>query len=91
VFDVAGFPTTVRIHLERDTQTGLFAALSRDLPGLMTVAKTIEEIEDRLPGAISQLVAAKYGVEVAVTIEPTEDEGGFASLAEPRVAELRAA
>lgn len=88
---MAAFPKEVRIHLERDTETGLFAALSRDLPGFMTVAKTIEEIEQRLPGAIAQIVAAKYGIQVSVSIEPSEDEAGFASLAEPRVAELRAA
>jgi predicted RNase H-like HicB family nuclease len=86
---MAAFPTEVKIHLQRDRQSGLFAALSDDLPGLMTVAATIEEIERRLPAAIAQLVEAQYGAHVRVTIE-SEDEG-FRSLAEPRVAELRAA
>jgi predicted RNase H-like HicB family nuclease len=88
---MAAFPKEVRIHLERDVQTGLFAALSDDLPGLMTVATTIEEIEQRLPAAIAQLVEAQYGTQVAVTLEPTDTDDGFAPLAEPRVAELRAA
>lgn len=84
---MTAFPKEVRIHLERDTQTGLFAALSKELPGLMTVARTIEEIEERLPAAIAQLVHAQYGANVRVNIEPVDD-GGFLPLAEPRVAAL---
>lgn len=87
---MAAFPTEVRVHLQRDSKSGLFAAVSDDLPGLMTVAATIEEIEARLPAAIAQLVEAEYGTSVRVNIELT-GEGGFRSLAEPRVAELQAA
>lgn len=73
---MTAFPKEVRIHLERDTRTGLFAALSNELPGLMAVATTIEEIEERLPAAVAQLVRAQYGAAVNVNIEPI-DRGGF--------------
>jgi predicted RNase H-like HicB family nuclease len=87
---MAAYPTEVRVHLQRDSGSGLFAALSDDLPGLMTVASTIEEIEQRLPAAIAQLVETQYGAAVRVTLE-AEGDAGFKSLAEPRVAELHAA
>jgi predicted RNase H-like HicB family nuclease len=88
---MAVYPTHVRVQLQRDTKSGLFAAVSDDLPGLMTVASTIEEVERRLPAAIAQLVEAQYGALVRVNVEPTEHEDRFASLAEPRVVELHAA
>lgn len=87
---MSSYPTEVRINLQRDLKTGLFAAISEDLPGLMTVAATIEEIERRLPSAVAQLVEAQYGAQVRVNIEPNDGEG-FKSLADPRVVELHAA
>lgn len=86
------FPTEVRIYLRRSRKTGLFAAVSDDLPGLMTVAHTIEEIEERLPPAIQQLIKAQYDQDVEVHLEDTDDgSDDFKSLSDPRVAELHAA
>lgn len=87
---MAAYPSHIRIRLQRDGKTGLFAALSDDLPALMTVASSIEEIEKRLPAAVAQIVEAQYGARVRVSVEASEEDR-FASLAEPRVVELHAA
>jgi len=84
------YPTTIRVGLLRSRKTGLIAAVSDDLPGLMTVGKTIEDIEERLPAAISQLIKAQYDADVEVELVDGDDEGFF-SLGEPRILELHAA
>jgi predicted RNase H-like HicB family nuclease len=88
---MASFPSEIRIYLERDVKTGLFAAMSEDLAGLLTVGASIEEVEQRLPAAIKQLVHAQYGQSVNVTLTVDDEADGFRPLAEPRVVELRAA
>ncbi len=85
------FPARIRIALTRSRSTGIFAAESPELPGLMTVGHDIEEIEQRLPDAIKQLIKAEYGVDVEVEAIETGGDVDFAPLATPRVVELRAA
>jgi predicted RNase H-like HicB family nuclease len=88
---MAQFPHKIRVTLERNGKAGLFAAVSPELPGLMTVAKTIDEIEERLPAAIAQLIKAQYGADVSVEVVANGAGGDFKSLADPRIIELRAA
>lgn len=88
---MAEFPSEIRIGLMRSAKAGLFAAESVDLPGLLTVAPTIDEIERQLLGDIRALIYAQYGVDVTVEFIEEAGPGGFLPLSEPRVAELRAA
>lgn len=85
------YPTRIRVNLQRNAKAGLFAAVSDDLPGLMTVGHTIEEIEQRLPAAIAQLIKAQYGEDVEFQCADSEPSDDFLSLSDPRVIELRAA
>ena len=87
---MANFPERVRIAYKHNKRSGLYAAVSDDLPGLMTVAKTIDEVDTRVPGAIAQIVEAQYGVAVEVVMRDGDDDD-FRSLSEPRLMELRAA
>lgn len=83
------YPETVRISLSRNRAAGLIAASSPDLPGLLVVAGTMDEIDDRLPSAIAQIVEAQFSVKVRA--EPIESSDvGFAPIVE-RVMELAAA
>jgi hypothetical protein len=91
VYDMKTYPTAVRVYLRRQPKTGLFAAVSDDLPGLMTVADNIEEIERRLPASIEQLIKAQYGADVVVVHGDADISDDFKPLDEPRVIELRAA
>lgn len=88
---MANFPNQIRVELQRNAKAGLFAAVSQDLPALMTVASSIEEIEQRLPAAISQIIKAQYGADVEVDVRDVDAGNDFKSLADPRVLELRAA
>ena len=85
------YPQSIRIYLRHQAKSGLFAAVSDDLPGLMTVADSIEEIRRRLPSAIQQLIKAQFDENVSVALRDDEGDDDFISLREPKVAELRAA
>ncbi len=81
-------PETVRISLSRNKAAGLLAASSPDLPGLLVVAGTMDEIDDRLPAAIAQIVEAQF--DVRVRVEAIQASGaGFSPI--ERVIELAAA
>lgn len=88
---MAEFPREVRVSLSRSAKAGLFAAESPDLPGLLTVGRTIEDLERQLPGDIRALIMAQYEIDVEVQFIEGVGPGGFLPLAEPRVAELREA
>jgi len=89
---MARYPAQIRTELKHSPRVGLFAAVSDDLPGLMVVGKTIEEVEQRVAGAIADLIEAEYGEKVIAHSLPDDgDEAGFKSLAEPRILELNAA
>lgn len=88
---MAAFPERIRLAYKESKRAGLFAAVSDDLPGLMTVAPTIEEVDRRVTGAIAQLVKAQYGVDIVVTLhDADEDADDFKPLGE-RTMELHAA
>ncbi len=84
------YPKEIRINLLRQKKSGLIAAVSEDLPGLMTVGTSIDEIEERLPFAIQQIIAAQYGEHVNLTLYPADDDD-FSPLSEPRIFGLEAA
>lgn len=66
--------------LEHD-DTGLFAAISRELPGLMVHDYSIDEIERRLPAVIKDLLEAQ-GVAVE-SVTAMRDERRAAAQLEP--------
>ena len=88
---MAEFPERISIYLQRAPKAGLFAAVSDELPGLMTVAENIEEIERRLSDDIKRLIKAQYGEDIEVILEDDDSGSDFVSLCDPRIAELRAA
>lgn len=49
---------TIRIESSFNQKTGLMAAFSEDLQGLLVVGKTKEEITKKLPGAVRELLEA---------------------------------
>lgn len=62
----------IYVQLLKQDRTGLYAAVSRDLPGLMIHDYSIAEIERRLPIVIRELLeAAGHEVE-SVTAERDE-------------------
>lgn len=86
------YPAEVRIQLLRSKETGLIAAVSDDLPGLMTVGTEIEEIQRRLPTAIAEIISVQFGVDVDVRLEESADLSvPFESLSTALVVDLRAA
>ena len=63
---------TIRITLRRNDDTGLLAATSEDLIGLVVFGRTADEIAVRLPSVIRELLEAS-GYEVnAVTAIPDD-------------------
>ncbi len=89
---MAKFPEMVRVDYKRSKRAGLYAAVSDDLPGLMAVANTLDEVDLRIPAAIAQIIEAQYGVRVEVTLRDADgDDDDFTSLSESRFMELRAA
>ena len=63
---------TIRIHLIKHTETGLLAAVSDDLHGLVVHAHSPEEIEKLLPDAIRDILVAQGFEVLSVTAEPDE-------------------
>jgi hypothetical protein len=55
----------VRVHYER-ADSGFYFASSEDIDGLVLSAKTCEELDDLVPGAITDLYAA-CGMKVIVS------------------------
>lgn len=62
---------TIRIRLLRHDKTGLFMAVSQDLKGLVVHGKSVEEIDERLPSIVRDLLEAD-GHSVA-NVELVED------------------
>lgn len=59
-------PHSIRLSYQRHSETGLLAAFSEDLKGLLVTARTFEEIHDELPAVIADLVKQRFGVDVRV-------------------------
>lgn len=88
---MAEFPSEIRIDIRRNRATGLIAAVSDDLPGLLTVGRDIAEIERRLPPSIAALIKAEFGVNVVVEMADGDNSGTeFTSLSTAHI-QLQAA
>jgi hypothetical protein len=61
---------TIRVHLVRNTTTGLLVAMSQDMKGLMVAARSEEQIEEELPGAIREILEAEGRRVLSVTAAP---------------------
>lgn len=73
---------TIRIKVLAHKKTGLFMALSDDLPGLVVHARSTEEIDKKMPIAIREILEAS-GV-VVDSVEPaTENLDDFTSVTPP--------
>jgi hypothetical protein len=88
---VSEFPREIRLELLSSTRAGLLAVVSDDLPGLMVVAETFEELTRRLPVSVAQLIKAQYGVDVTVEFCDEYDDSDFKSLSTAHLVEARAA
>ena len=49
----------IEIKSSINARTGLMAAFSDDLPGLLVIGKTIQELEEKLPGALREILEAQ--------------------------------
>ena len=63
----------VKIEVVRHRTTGLLVAMSDDLPGLMVHGRTDEEIDERLEGAVRELLEAEGKTVVDIEVTPAED------------------
>lgn len=50
---------TIKIGSRFNKRSGLIASFSDDLPGLLVVGRDAREIEDKLPGAIREILEAQ--------------------------------
>lgn len=84
-------PHVIRLSYQRHQQTGLVAAFSEDLKGLLVTARTFEALYEELPVVIADLVKQRYGMEIRV--EWCDDEPvapGFGSVECARLEEVAA-
>jgi siroheme synthase (precorrin-2 oxidase/ferrochelatase) len=68
--DEGGEVRTIRVNVVRNVKSGLLVALSPDMKGLMVAARTEEQIEEELPGAIQEMLEAAGHRVISVTAEP---------------------
>lgn len=64
---------TITILLAQHKASGLLAAYSRDLPGLLATGANEAQVRERLPGLITQLEAARGRKIVSVEILDADD------------------
>jgi hypothetical protein len=62
----------IRLSYQRHSETGLLAAFSHDLKGLLAMGRTFEELHEELPHLIVDLVKERYGADVRVEWEDDE-------------------
>jgi hypothetical protein len=67
---------TIRITLRRHDETGLLAAMSEDLVGLVVFGRTPEEIATKLPIAVRELLEALGYVVHSATVLPDNRASG---------------
>jgi hypothetical protein len=62
------------IEIVRYAKTDLLMAFSNDLPGLLVPARSEEQLDQRLAGAIQELLEAQGATNVSLTLnsEPSE-------------------
>lgn len=51
-----GVPLTVRVHVLRDEEAGVFVATSNDLRGLVCEAKTMDELIPEINSSVNDLL-----------------------------------
>lgn len=68
-------PDWIRTYTMHSTKTGLIAAMSDDLPGLLVVGHTMEEVERLLPAAIADLVERGGAISEGAVSYPIADSG----------------
>jgi len=67
------------IEIVRYAKTNLLMAFSNDLPGLLVPARSEEQLDQRLLGAIRELLEAQGATNIALTLtnEPSELPSDF--------------
>lgn len=67
------------IEIVRYTKTNLLMAFSNDLPGLLVPARGEEELDQRLVGAIRELLEAQGATNISLTLngEPSDLPSDF--------------
>ena len=63
------YPREIQLKFQRHTTTGLIAAFSDDLPGLLLTGRSHDEINREAPLVIAALIKERYGVNVEVECE----------------------
>lgn len=51
-----GVPLTVRVHVQRDDDAGVFVATSDDLRGLVCEATTMDQLVDEINASVNELL-----------------------------------
>jgi uncharacterized protein DUF1902 len=71
------------IQILRYKDSDLLTAFSDDLPGLLVPARSHEELDERLPRAVKELLEAQGETDVSVVLEdaPAGSPKGFVSFA----------
>jgi predicted RNase H-like HicB family nuclease len=67
----------INIRLFRHSETGRLFATSDDLKGLMVSGRSVDEIEEQLEAAITELLMAHGEHVVGVTAKPASEMPGF--------------
>jgi hypothetical protein len=57
------------VEIVRYVKSDLLMAFSADLPGLLVPARSEEQLDQRLPGAIRELLEAQGNTEISLTLE----------------------
>lgn len=65
---------TIKVQVLRHNETGLLLARSDDLHGLVLHARSLNEIRDRLPGVVRDLLEAE-GFQVETVTAQSDDRG----------------
>ena len=65
---------TIHVRAYVHKKTGLLMAYSDDLPGLLVPGRTEEELEERIPGAIEEILQAQGFRVISITTEREESE-----------------
>jgi hypothetical protein len=78
-------PHIITLSYQRHSETGLMAAFSKDLKGLLATGRSFEELHEELPALIVDLVRRRFGVEVRVEWDEVEPVApGFETAVEER-------
>jgi hypothetical protein len=64
----------IEIEIVHHARSNLLMAYSKDLPGLLVSGRSETEIDEKLPGAIREILEAEGNENVRVTIEPEPND-----------------